>query len=451
MRVEIETIDEIPTVFGVRFDGMLPWAIRFGNGNVAGQGLHLAASMERGYAYRTGVGVEAMAHQAFGRPNTLSLVAERAPLGSTLSLALGHSFLTDLYRTAWHVGFRDVTLFESFTPPEGERLSLQVERRLWSAGVVRRIGIGTQSAFVGVLMTAEAVRPAPSAVVVTESGLVVDTTGALGEPVHSYRNVRVNAVLGVRSLSFLAARGFDALTAVQDLGTGVQLGAVLGRSVPRVGDLDDDRLVAVDLYAGRASETAWVGLWLRGEARRDMRIDAWDSMIGSGRAAWYIKPSAAHVVVASAEFAGGRRPRVPFQLMLGDARGGVRGYASSRRGGSARTVLRLEERWSIGGVTRHAEVGLSGYADAGWVWAGDAPFGTHSRAVVGLGVGLLAAFPPQSPRLWRLDVAVPVSADPHARWEVRLTSTWTRSSWQEPDDVARGRAGAAASRIFRWP
>lgn len=451
MRVEVETIDEIPTVFGVKFDGVLPSAIRLGNGNVAGRGLHLAASMERGFAYRTGVGLEAVAHQALGRPYTLSLVAERAPVGSTLSVALGHSFLTDLYRSAWHVGFRDVTLFESFTAPEGERLSLQVERRLWSAGVVRRIGIGTRSAFVGVLMTAEAVRPAPRAVVVTESGLVPDTTGALGEPVPSYRNMRVNAVLGVRSLSFLAARGFDALTAVQDLGTGVQLGAVLGQSVPRVGDFDDDRYVAVDLYAGRASETALVGLWLRGEARRDTRSDAWDSMIGSGRAAWYIKPWPAHALVASAEFAGGRRPRVPFQLMLGDARGGVRGYASSRRSGSARTVLRLEERWSIGGVTRHAEVGLSGFADAGWVWAGDAAFGTDSRAVVGLGVGLLAAFPPQSPRLWRLDVAVPVSADPRARWEVRLTSTWTRSSWQEPDDVARGRAGAAASRIFRWP
>ena len=451
VRLEVETIDEIPTVFGVSLDGLLPSAIRFGNGNVAGQGLHLAASMERGYAYRTGLGVEAVARQAFGRPYTLSLVAERAPLGSTLALTLGQSFLTDLYRSAWHLGFRDVTLFESFTPPEGERLSLQVERRLWSAGAVRRIGIGTQSAFVGVLMTAEAVRPAPGAVVVTESGLVADTTGALGEPVPSYRNLRLNAVLGVRSLSFLAARGFDALTAVQDLGTGLQLGAVLGRGVLRVGDLDDDRLVAVDLYAGRASETAWVGLWLRGEARHDTHRDTWDSMIGSGRAAAYIKPWPAHVMVASAEFAGGHRPRVPFQLMLGDARGGVRGYASSRRGGSARTVLRLEERWSIGGVTRHAEVGLSGFVDAGWVWAGDAPFGTDSRAAVGLGVGFLAAFPPQSPRLWRLDVAVPVSADRHARWEVRLTSTWTRSSWQEPDDVARGRAAAAASQIFRWP
>jgi hypothetical protein len=449
-RIEVETVDEIPTVFGVRLDGVLPSAIRFGNGNVGGQGLHLAARVERGFAYRNGVGVEATAHQAFGRPYTLSLVAERAPLGSTLSVALGHSFLTDLHRTAWHVGFRDVTQYVSFTPPEGDPLSLEVERRLWSGGGVRRIGLGRQSAFIGVLVTAEAVRTG-SPGVVADSGFAADTTGALGGPLPSYRNMRLNAVLGVRSLSFLAGRGFDALTAVQDLATGLQLGAVLGQGVPRVGDLDDDRFVAVDLYAGRASGTALVALWLRGEARWDTRSDRWDSMIGSGRMAWYIKPSPDHVLVGSAEFAGGQRPRVPFQLMLGDREGGVRGYAAARLGGAARTVFRLEERWSIGGLTRHAEVGLSGFADAGWVWAGDAQFGTDSRLKVGVGVGLLAAFPPQSPRLWRLDVAVPVSADPHARWEVRLSSSWTRSPWREPDDVARTRAGAAASRIFRWP
>jgi hypothetical protein len=85
------------------------------------------------------------------------------------------------------------------------------------------------------------------------------------------------------------------------------------------------------------------------------------------------------------------------------------------------------------------------------VWAGDAPFGVNSSAKIGIGVGLLAALPPQSQRMWRLDVAVPVSPDAHARWEIRLTGTWTRRFWREPDDVARGRSGAAPSTIFTWP
>jgi hypothetical protein len=85
------------------------------------------------------------------------------------------------------------------------------------------------------------------------------------------------------------------------------------------------------------------------------------------------------------------------------------------------------------------------------VWAGDAPFGVDSRMKVGVGVGLLAAIPPQSRQLWRLDVAVPVSADSHARWEIRLTATRARDFWREPADVAHARAGAAPSTIFTWP
>jgi hypothetical protein len=64
---------------------------------------------------------------------------------------------------------------------------------------------------------------------------------------------------------------------------------------------------------------------------------------------------------------------------------------------------------------------------------------------------LLAAIPPQSKRLWRLDVAVPVSADAHARWEIRLTTVWVGGFWSEPRDVAQVRAGAAPSLIFTWP
>jgi len=451
VRIEIQTIDEIPTVFGLRVRDRLPSALRFGNGNVAGQGLHLAGNVERGFAYRTGVGVDATAHQLLGRPYTLSFVATRPPLGSTLSFALGHPFFTDLQRTAWHMAFRDVNRYASFVRPDGDDLSLGVERRFWDIGLVRRFGLGRQSAFAGVLLSGEAVDPASRAVVASDSGLVTDTTGALGGPFPPYSNLRVSAVLGVRALSFMPVRGFDALNAVQDLATGLQLGTVVGRGIARLGAQDEDFFVAADLYAGRGSATAFLALRIEGEARTEPRTHRWDSMVGSGRLAWYYKPASGHVLIASGEFGGGRRLRVPFQLRLGDSLGGVRGYAGSRLAGSARTVFRLEERWSIGHATRHAGIGLSGFADAGRVWAGDAPFGVDSAMRVGLGVGLLAAFPPESPRLWRLDVAVPVSPDANAGWEIRLSSTWARSLWQEPADVSRARAEAAASSIFGWP
>jgi hypothetical protein len=450
VRIEVETIDEIPTVFGMRVRDFLPSALRFGNGNVDGRGLHLAGSVKRGFAYRMGLGVEGTAYQVLGGPYRLSAVAERAPLGSTVSVALGLPFFTDLQRTAWHTGFSDVNRYAHFVPPEGDRISLGVERRFWDVGGVRRLGLGRYVAFAGVLLTAETVTPAGAAVIVSDSGLVGDTTGALGSPVPAYRNRRMNAVVGLRAVSFMTAYGFDALTAAQDVATGVQLGTVVGRGTPRLGSHDDDLFVAADLYGGWGSVTSFAAFRVEVEGRRDHDGD-WDSLVGSGRLAWYLKPADAHVIIGSVEFSGARRQRIPFQLMLGDHGGGMRGYGASRSAGSSRTVVRLEERWAIGPLTRHGAFGLSGFVDAGWVRAGDAPFGIDSGMKAGAGVGLLAAFPPGSQRLWRVELAVPVSSDPHAGWEVRLSTSDVRHFWTEPDDLSRGRAGAAPSTIFAWP
>lgn len=450
VRIEVETTDEIPTVFAMRLHGASPAALRFGNGNFDGQGLYLAAKVERGFAYRTGVGVYGIAYQVLGRHYLAALAAERAPLGSTLTLTLGRPFLTDLQRTAWHVGYGNVNRYVSFARPHGDPLSLAVRRRFWDLGGVRRVGGSRRSAFVGALLTEEDVTPADRAVVVSDSGLVPDTSSALGGPMPAYRNLRLNAVVGVRALSFMAVRGFDALTAVQDVATGVQLGTLVGWGIPRVASTGDNLFASVDLYGGVGSAMSFAALRVIGEAREDQRTKRWDSVLAAGRLAWYVKPAADYTFIGSVEVGGGWQQRTPFQLRLGDLQGGVRGYAASRVAGAVRSVVRMEERWSFGTVARRAALGVATFIDAGRVWAGDAPFGVDSPTKVGLGVGLLVAVPPQSQRLWRLDVAVPASPDPHARWEVRLTGVWTRIFWREPDDVARGRAGVAPSTIFAW-
>jgi len=451
VRIEVETIDEIPTVFALRFHGGDPAALRIGNGNVGGRGIFLAVRGERGFAYRNGVGVQLIAHQAFGRPYTLAVVADRTPLGSTVSIALGHAFITDLQRTAWHVGFRDVRGYTSFVRPDGQAIALGARRRFADVGGVVRIGVRGRSAFLGALVTQERMTPAVQAVIVSDSGLVADTSAPLAGPFAAVHNTRLNAVVGVRSVAFLVVRGFDALAGTQDVARGVQFGAVAGRSVPWFGAGDNDMFLAADFYAGLGSARSFAALRVEGEARQDRKTNRWDSMIGSGRLAWYVKPSAPYVVIGSAEFSGGRRERFPLQLRLGDRQGGVRGYGASRVAGGVRTVARLEARRSIGQLTRHVALGLASFADAGRVWRGDAPFGVDSRLKVGVGVGLLAAIPPQSRQLWRLDVAVPVSADAHARWEIRLTAKRALGFWREPGDVARARAGAAPATIFTWP
>jgi hypothetical protein len=280
-------------------------------------------------------------------------------------------------------------------------------------------------------------------VFISDSGLVADTSAPIRGPFARYQNVRLNAVVGVRTLTFLEARGFDALAAVQDVARGVQFGAVVGQG--------NDTFLSADFYAGLGSARSFTALRVAAEARHDPDATRWDSMVASGRLAWYVKPSAAQVIVASDDFSAGWRVRFPFQLPLGALGAGVRGYHDSRVVGAMRSVARLETRWSLGQITRHVGLGVASFADAGAVWAGDAPFGVNSGVKVGVGAGLLMAVPPKSKRLWRLDVAVPVSADPHARWEVRFTTVWVGGFWSEPRDVARARAGAAPSLIFTWP
>ncbi len=303
----------------------------------------------------------------------------------------------------------------------------------------------------GALLTRESVIPANRVVIVSDSGLVAVEDGALGGPYSAYRNLRVNGVVGVRALSFMAVRGLDAVEAVQDVAPGVQVGALVGRAVPRFGDGEDDYFISTDLYTGFGSIRSFAAMQIKGEARRESEAARWESGVVSGRLAGYFKPRPEQVVIGSLEFGGVWRKRLPVQLALGHGAGGVRGYADSRAVGAVRSVARLEGRRTLGGFGERAALGIAGFVDAGRVWAGDAAFGVDSPTKVGVGVGLLVAVPARSQRHWRLDVALPVSADPHAGWEVRVTRVGVPVFWREPADVARARAGAAPSAIFTWP
>jgi hypothetical protein len=54
--------------------------------------------------------------------------------------------------------------------------------------------------------------------------------------------------------------------------------------------------------------------------------------------------------------------------------------------------------------------------------------------------------------MWRLDFALPVSADPQRRFEVRFTSIdRSRVFWNEPQDVQAGRERTAPTSLFTWP
>ena len=86
------------------------------------------------------------------------------------------------------------------------------------------------------------------------------------------------------------------------------------------------------------------------------------------------------------------------------------------------------------------------------MWKGDVPFGATTPVKYAVGASILAALPPGSQRLWRLDLMMPLDRDSGARLELRLrTEDRTRIFWREPRDVERSRERSLPQRIFQWP
>jgi hypothetical protein len=67
-------------------------------------------------------------------------------------------------------------------------------------------------------------------------------------------------------------------------------------------------------------------------------------------------------------------------------------------------------------------------------------------------VALLAAVPPRSRRVWRVDFAVPLRSTAGAQFGVRLSyEDRTRAFWREPNDVHRNRERAGTATTFVVP
>lgn len=175
-------------------------------------------------------------------------------------------------------------------------------------------------------------------------------------------------------------------------------------------------------------------------------------MVVSGRAAWYVRPSEHRTLEASAEFSGGWRERLPLQLPIGVARGGVRGFRDATIAGGRRAVFRVEQRNVRDNPGGLMDWGTAVFMDVGNTWSGDVPFGETKAGRASVGVGLLAAVPPTSQRMLRADIAVPVTPGAPDSFVFRVTvRTAGRAFWREPGDIARTRAAMGAAGIMGWP
>ena len=451
----VETTDEVAIVIEGTVSGGAPYArfVRFGNSNVSGQGIYLAGEWRSGGAFRDGYGARFVDNQLLGRPYTLIVAGRILPLGSEWETQATHPFYTDIQRVAWQMraGARDD--YVQFANDENSSHGIRLVRNYFDIGGIVRLGPPGRLSLFGASLSGDDERPGTKPVLITDEGFATDTGPALTHQFENHRIARVNLLWGVRDIGFRRVRGFDALTATQDFPIGFQFGTEFGRSLSVLGSRDDDIFVSGDLYAGAVGRMNGLRAQIVGEGRRDNSSGDWDGLLAAGRVTEYVKFSSINTTLASIEFSGGWRQRVPFRLTLSDPIGGVRGYAGSDTPGGQRLVGRLEHRTFIARPRGLGDLGLGGFVESGQLWAGDVPYGRSTPPRTSVGLSLLAAVPPASPRMWRVDLAFPLNPEQRG-WHVELRlSNVDRTVFvtPEPSDIRGAREPSVPVSVFRWP
>jgi hypothetical protein len=452
--LEVRTIDETSTVIGASIASTSPFltSTRIGSSNLGGAGMYLVGNWRHDPRFRDGYGVRFTDYQFGALPYILNVEGQQNPLGDHWQVGSAHPFLTDLQRQAWsaRIGANDDYVF--FAPEADRQHALSFRRQYFDVGGLVRVGPPGRLNLFGASVSGERETPSDVPTLITPAGRLDDTTTAFAGRYTSHRIARLNALWGIRDIGFVRVRGFDALTATQDIPVGVQLGTQVGRSVPALGARDNDVFMSGDLYVGMARENTALRMQLQGEGRRSNDLDEWDGVVTSGRAAHYLKVDEEQTIITSVEWSGGWRTRIPFALTLGADRGGVRGYSNDVRPGGHRGIVRVEDRFVLGQPLGLGDAGLALFADAGRLWKGDVPFGESTPVRASVGFSVLASVPPRSARLWRLDVALPVNPRGPRRLELRIVSSdRTSFFWREPDDVSLARERTVPSSIFNWP
>ena len=448
--VHVRTTDEIPALIGARFRGVrLPLALSIGNSNIGGLGLLLAGNIERADGYRVGIGGRLILATTFGHPYRFTIEGDRARLGSQFHTEYEHPLFTDLQRVAWHVAYRSSEEFRGVSRPADDQLALNVRQERWEAsGITRAFGSRTISV-IGLAASRVHLVPADTGILVTRTGFAPDTGTVLRGRFAPFMVTRAGIIAGVRRVQFTTVHGFDALFGSQDVASGFMFGVFGAKGLAQFGERDN--FVSTAAYVGAGAPRAVVGLATELEGRRDEGTNRWDSVIESGRAALYMKPSMPFGITLSDEFSGGRRSRLPLQLSFADSRGGMHGYLGSTLAGAQRNIVRAEVRRSAEAAIARSDVGVALFGEAGTLWAGDAPYGI-STTRESAGISFLAAYPTRSKRVYRLDLAMALAHNgSRGRFELRLSSEdRTNRFWIEPDDVSRARTGAVPSSLFSW-
>lgn len=451
--ITVVTTDEVSLVLGASAALKAPVlrAFRLGEKNLGGDAISVVGAWHHSYDFRDVVQGQLDDYQFLGRPYRLRLRATRNPVGGSWDAEVGHPFLTELQRISWRGSAGSFSGYRGLLRPQRPTVALRLYRSYADVGAVHAFGPPRRVVLLGTTLSREHEASGRQPVFLLHNAITPDTSLPLINRYGRHQSTRVNLLVGFRDLQFVRVTGFDALEGAQDVRTGAQVAGLVGRGL-KISDMDErDYFVSGDLYAGAASPTAFVGIELMGEGQRNLDTHRFDGILASGRVATYVKPTARQTAIAALEFSGGWRQRIPFQLTLRDREGGIAGYRRANFGGGRRLVARLEDRYRFGHVHQFAAIGGAVFVDAAKLWAGDSPYGVNSGVEVSAGVSLLGAVPPQSRRLWRVDLAIPVNDRKNGRVEVRVSNRdLTQWFWREPGDVQLSRERSIPNSVYNW-
>jgi hypothetical protein len=449
--LEVHTSDEVSIVIGggVRAKSPQLSFLLLGSQNLAGQGVFMSGAWRAGDGLRDAFTFRGIDNQFLGRAWVLAVSGERAILGGSWRVEGTQPFLTDLQRVAWRALSGTETRYFELRQPNGDTPTLPSERKYFDIGGIVRVGPPGSLGLFGASITGED-ESTGERLLLPGDGKIVDV-GPSPRLYPTHHISRANLLWGVRRINFARLQGLDALTSVQDVPLGFQLGMQVGRSVEFLGAREADIFAASDLYVGAHAGMATVRIQARAEGRREAGAP-WDGVLTTGRVTHYLKFSDVHLNQAIVEWSAGYRQRTPFQLLIGVPEGGVRGYEESTLAGGQRVVGRLEERYVLGTVFKAADAGIAFFTDAGKQWAGDVPFGVNSGIRTSVGFSVLATVPAKSARLWRADFAFPLNGGAGRAFTIKITNVdRTKFSFKEARDVEVGRELTVPSSIFAWP
>ncbi len=228
---------------------------------------------------------------------------------------------------------------------------------------------------------------------------------------------RVSLFVGRRNLEFVTRRGLDALRGIQDIQVGTEMFFGLGQAPSFL--QEGGGVSQHDLHAQAAffAGGAWDGWVLNASASTEGRylygngaFANWRDIFAEGDLYlyWLPNPAGSHAVLFRASATGGWSTETPFQLTLG-GHNSVRGYSQEDFPGGRRVVMTIEDRIRLPGPARELwDLGLTVFLDAGYMGAGDVPFGTDSGWVGSVGGGIRFGFPPRTSNMTRIDVALPL-------------------------------------------